>query len=135
MALGFATSLRQARADLITAAIDAGAGAGIIYLYNGVRPATGAAITTEVLVAELVFSDPSFPASSDGSITANAITSDASADTTATATWFRVVDSDLNFIFDGSIGLSNSDLNLNNINVVLGVIVSITLFKTTEGNL
>ena len=83
MALGFATTLRTARASQIVAAIDAGAGAGKLRLYNGTRPATCGAVTT--LLAELTFSDPCGTVTS-GVLTFSAIASDASADNTGTAT-------------------------------------------------
>ena len=83
MALGFATTLRTARASQIVAAIDAGAGAGKLRLYNGTRPATGGTVTT--LLAELTFSDPCGTVTS-GVLTFSAIASDASADNTGTAT-------------------------------------------------
>lgn len=134
MSLGFSTTLRNNRLDEITALIDAGAGAGLLKIYTGPRPATGAAITSEILLATLTFSDPSFPAAAVGIITASAITSDSSADATGNAAWFRILDSDLNFVLDGSIGLSGSDLNVNQLVVVGGVIVGITDFQITDGN-
>lgn len=132
MALGFDVTLRNSRLDEITAEVDAGAGAGLLRIYDGVRPATGGAVTT--LLAELTFSDPSFPAAAAGVLTANSITQDASANATGTATWFRVVDSDSNFVMDGDVGTSGSDLNLNTTSIVAGLPVSVTSFVLTEGN-
>lgn len=132
MALSYNTTLRNNRANEITTLTDAGAGAGFIRIYNGTRPATGGAVTT--LLAELTFSDPSFAAASGGVLTASSITQDASANTTGTATWFRQVDSDGNFVLDGDVGTSGSDLNLNDVSIVSGVPVSITSYVITEGN-
>ena len=134
MSLGFLTALRNSRLDEITALIDAGAGAGLLNIYTGPRPATGVAITSQTLLAELVFTDPSFPAAASGSMTANAFTSDPSANAVGRAIWFRVFDSVGTFVFDGSVGLSNSDLNVDNLDVVVGVVVAISSFVITDGN-
>jgi hypothetical protein len=134
MALAFADALRNSQLDEITADIDAGSGAGLIRIYDGTRPATGAAITTQTLLATLTLSDPSFPAASSGSMTANSITDDSSADATGTASWFRVVDSDSNFVMDGDVGTSGSDLNLNSTAITAGVTVSISSFVLNAGN-
>lgn len=132
MALAFVEALRNARLDEITAKIDAGTGAGKLRIYDGTRPATGGTATT--LLAELTMSDPSFPAASSGQMTANAITDDSSADNTGTATWFRIVDSDNNFVVDGDVGTSGSDLNLNSTSITAGVTVEVTSLVLTEGN-
>jgi len=132
MALGFNATLRNNRADEITALADAGAGAAKLRIYDGSRPATGGAATT--LLAELTFTDPFAAAAAAGVLTANSITGDASADATGTATWFRVVDSDSAHIMDGDVGTSGSDLNLNTTSIVIGNPVDVTSFVITEGN-
>src|SRR5262245_37398330 len=135
MTLGMATALRNSRADQIKTAIDAGAGAGKLRIYDGSRPATGGSVTN--LLAELTFSDPSAPGASGGVLTFSAITADASADATGTATWFRLVDSTNAFVLDGSVGASGSgaDLELNTTSIVAGANVSVPTTRTiTEGN-
>lgn len=132
MALALVEALRNARLDEITAKIDAGTGAGKLRIYDGTRPATGGTATT--LLAELTLNDPSFPAAASGQMTANAITDDSSADATGTATWFRIVDSDNNFVLDGDVGTSGSDLNLNSTSITAGVTVEVTSLVLTEGN-
>lgn len=132
MTIAYKVALRNSRLDAITSLIDAGAGAGLIRIYNGTRPATGGTATT--LLAELIMSDPSFPAAAAGAMSANAVTNDSSANATGTATWFRVVDSAGNFVMDGNVGASGSDLNLNTTSIVVGVEVSITQFDITQGN-
>lgn len=62
MALAFATTLRNAMLDEIKTALDAGAGAALIRIYDGTRPATGGTATT--LLAELTCTDPSAGAAS-----------------------------------------------------------------------
>lgn len=133
MALEFADTLANARALAITTARDAAVTAGKIRIYDGVRPAKGGTATT--LLAELTFSDPSAAAAVAGVLTANAITGDASADNTGTATWFRELDGDNVFVIDGDVGTSGSDLNLNTVAIVAGLPVNITSYVNTEGNL
>lgn len=132
MALAFSTTLRNNRLNQVTSAVDAGSGAGRLRIYDGTRPASGGAATT--LLAELTFADPSFGAAAGGVLTANAIVQDSSADATGTATWFRAVDSDNNFVIDGDVGTSGSDLNLNTTSIQVGLPVSVTSFVLTEGN-
>ncbi len=57
-----------------------------------------------------------------------------SANATGTATWFREVDSNGNFILDGDVGISGADLNLNDVNIVAGQPVNISSYVITEGN-
>lgn len=132
MAIKINVTLANARLDQVTVARDAGASGGKIQIYNGVRPATGGAATT--MLAELTFSDPSSPVAAGGVLTANAITG-ANALVTDTASWFREVDSNGAFILDGDVGLSGSDLNLNTVDLVSGVPVSISSYILNAGNL
>lgn len=137
MALGFTAVLQRNRLDEITALIDAGAGAGRLRIYDGTRPANAdTAITGQTLLAELTFSVTSFPAASGtpGSMTANAITDDSSADATGTATWFRIVDDSTGVVMDGDVGTSGSDLNLNSTSIAALIRVSVSSFVLTAGN-
>ncbi len=132
MALGYNATLRNNQLDEVTALMDAGAGAATLTIYDGTRPATGGTATTALAV--LTFADPSFPAAAAGTMTANAIVDDSSADATGTATWFRIEDSDSNFVMDGDVGTSGSDLNLNSTSITAGVTVSISSFVLSAGN-
>jgi len=132
MAIEINDTLANSRADQITTARDAGAGAGLIRIYDGARPAKGGAATT--LLAELTFSDPSSPSAASGVLTASTITG-ANAVATGTATWYREVDSNGLFVLDGDVGTSGSDLNLNTVSIVTGNPVNITSYVVTEGNL
>ena len=88
------------------------------------------------LLAELAFSDPAFGVPASGVLTANAINDDTSANAAGTATWFRVVDSNGTFVYDGSVGLTSSgeDLELNTTTFSVGLNVSVTSLMITEGN-
>ena len=130
MALGMAVGLRNARLDAITSFAGASA---LLRFYDGTRPATGGAATT--LLAELVCNATFAPAASGGVLTLNAIASDAAANATGTATWFRLVKADgTTHVTDGNVGTSGSDINLNTISIVSGGPVGQASFVITEGN-
>ena len=132
MAIAYNSTLRNNMLDEITTLIDAGAGAGLLRIYDGTQPATCGTATT--LLAELTMSDPSAGAASGGVWTASSITADSSANATGTATWFRVVDSNGNCVLDGTVGTSGADLNLNSVSISTGQNVSVSGFTITEGN-
>lgn len=132
MTVGMNSTLRSSRANLVRDAVDAGAGAGLFRVYDGTRPATGGTATT--LLAELTFTDPSASNASSGVLTFSAITADASANATGTATWGRMVDSTGAFVEDFSVGTSGADYILNTVSITTGVNVSCTSAVQTEGN-
>ena len=126
-------AVASAAADAAVDAIDGGAGAGLLRIYDGSQPATAdTAVGAQVLLAELTFSDPAFGAASNGVATASAITADPSANATGTAVWFRVVTSAGTAIFDGTVGTSGADLNLNTTSIVAGAEVSVSAFTYTQ---
>lgn len=132
MAIAYSTTCRNNQLDEVSALIDGGAGAGLLRIYSGTRPATGGTVTT--LLAQLTFSDPCAGAAASGALTMSAITSDSSADATATATWFRVVDSSATFVMDGNCGTSGSDLNFDSVSIIVGNVVAVSSFVITGGN-
>lgn len=123
----------SAAADAVVDRIDAGAGAGTIKIYSGTIPTDAdTAIGAQVLLATLPFSDPAFGAASNGVATANAITSDTSADATGTAAWARIADSDATTVMDVTVGTSGDDINFNTVSFVAGATVSITALTYTQ---
>ncbi len=132
MALAFAATTRNGWLDNINTLLNAGAGAALIRIYDGSRPATGGTATT--LLAELTCSDPAAAAAASGVLTFSAITQDASANATGTATWFRMVDSAGNFVLDGNVSTSGSDLNLTSTSITATEAVSISSATITAGN-
>jgi len=130
MALGYNSTLRNNQLDQITTRAGASA---LLRIYDGARPATGGTATT--LLAELTCNATFAPAASGGVLTLNAITADASANATGTATWFRIVQSGgSTHVLDGDVGTSGSDLNLNSTSITSGGTVSVTSFAITAGN-
>lgn len=130
MAIAFSAAIRNARLDAITTGVGA---SGLLRIYSGTRPATGGTATT--LLAELTCNATFAPGASGGTLTLNAITEDSSADSTGTASWFRVVKSDGTTLgFDGDCGTSGSDLNLTTLSIVATQPVSVSSAVFTEGN-
>lgn len=134
MTVGIVTTARNAMLDALNARINLGAGAGMLRIYDGTRPATGGAATT--LLAELTLSDPAAPAAASGVLTLSSITQDASANASGTATWFRIVDSDGNAVLDGSVTATGGggDLQLVTTTIVATQPVQVTSFTITAGN-
>lgn len=132
LAIAYATTVRNNRMNQVRDAIDAGAGAGLMRIYDGTRPATCGVATT--LLAELTHSDPCAGAAASGVLTFSAITADASANATGTATWYRDVDSTGTCAVDGAVGTAGSDLNLNSTSISVGQQVSVTSKTYTDGS-
>jgi hypothetical protein len=111
------------------------ANSGFLRIYDGTKPATAdTAVTSQVLLAELTMNATAFGAAVAGVATANAVTQDASANNTGTATWFRVWKSNgTSPLWDGTVGISGTDLVLNSVAISSGAAVSITSFTVTEG--
>ena len=128
-----ADATRNAVLDAIATKINAGAGAGVLKVYNGTIPTdANTAVGSQTLLAELTFSDPCASAAASGVLTFSAITSDSSANATGTATWARILDSDSNVIMDVSVGSSGSVvLTFNTTSIVSGGPVAITSFTLT----
>lgn len=120
----------NAKADALTALLNS----GYLRIYDGVQPATAdTAIGAQVLLAELRFGATAFGAASAGVSTAAAITADASANATGTASWFRALKSDgSTVVFDGSVGTSGCDLNLDRTDIQSGGSVSVSSLTYTQ---
>lgn len=107
---------------------------GYLRIYDQTQPTNAdTAIGAQVLLAELRFGATAFGAGSAGVATANAITQDAAANATGTASWFRCLKSDgTTVVYDGSVGTSAADLILNTVSIVAGATVSVTALTLTE---
>ncbi len=119
----------NAAADAVCALLNS----GFIDIYDGAQPATAdTAITTQVKLARLTFGATAFAAAIAGVATANAITSDSSADATGTASWFRACKSDGSAIFDGSVGTSSANLVLSTTSITAGAVVGVSSCTYTQ---
>lgn len=107
---------------------------GYLRIYAAAQPATADTATSgQTLLAELRFNATAFGAAVAGVATANALTADSSADATGTAAWFRALKSDgTTVIYDGSVGTSGCDLNLNSVAIQIGAAVSISALTYTK---
>lgn len=135
MAAKYSVAAINAQLDALDDQVNGGAGAALLRIYNGTRPATpDTAITSQTLLAELPMSDPAFGAAASGVLTAGAITTDASANATGTATWFRIVTSAGTAVIDGDVGTSGTELILNTVSIVTGGPVAVSSLVITGGN-
>lgn len=110
--------------------------AGFLRIYDGTQPTNAdTALGAQVLLAELPLNATAFAAASAGAKAANAITSDASANATGTATWFSLVKSGGtrgDAVLDGSVGTSGANLNLNSVAISSGAAVAVTSLSITQ---
>ncbi len=108
---------------------------GFLDIYSGTRPATpDTALSGNTLLASLPLNATAFAAASGGTKTANAITSDSSADATGTATFFRAFKSDhTTAVIDGTVGTSGTDAIINSTSIVSGTTVSCSSCVITAG--
>jgi hypothetical protein len=105
---------------------------GYLRIYTGAQPATPETAVSGTLLAELRFGATAFGAAAAGVITANALTADGTADATGTAGYFRTLQSDgTTAVYDGSVGTSGSDLNLNSTAIQIGAEVSVSSLTVT----
>jgi len=136
MALSYdLVSIRNAMLDLITTRAGNGA---LLRIYDSTgtgRPATGGAVTTQVLLAELTCGTPFAGSAASGVLTLSSITQDSSANNSGTASWFRIFKSDgTTAVADGNIALSGSDLNMSPLSITSGQPVQVTSVTLTAGN-
>jgi hypothetical protein len=136
VALSFSDSLRNARANAITTACDAGSGAAILEIRTGSKPASPDDAATGTLLASITLNDPSFGSSSDGVITLDVSPTieDTSADATGTAAHFRIKTSAGAGVVDGTVTATGNggDITLNTVSLVSGAAVTITSGTITE---
>ena len=127
MALGMSTALRNARGAALTT--EAG-NAAKFQIYSGVRPATSAAITVQVKLAEFTMGTP-FATTSTG-VTTITLPVNTVGLAAGIATWARLTKADgTTFVMDFSEG---SDFTLNTTTVSIGLTMSMSTATITEGN-
>jgi hypothetical protein len=124
------TQISDAAANAACNALCALANGGSLKIYAGAQPANAnTAISGQTLLATLALSATAFGNAVAGAATANAITS-ATAVATGTAAWFRVFKSDgTTVIFDGTVGTSGCNINMNSTAIQTGATVAISSFS------
>ena len=132
--MAYAPKRSAAAANAACDAMAALCNSGKLRIYTGSSPGTcDAAIGAVTLLAELTMNASAFGAASSGVCTAAAISADASANDTGTAGWFRIWASNgTSPIYEGTVGTTGCDLNLNTLSIVTGASVSITSLTLTE---
>jgi hypothetical protein len=124
----FGTAAANALLASIRDLADAGSGPAVIHIYSGPFPMIdGQLFTANVLLAELTCSDPCGTAI-DQTLVFGPITGDMSVNALGVATFFRLMDSDLNVIAQGTvtIGSGSGELHLNVTYLVQGSDLEIT---------
>jgi hypothetical protein len=109
---------------------------GYLRIYSGTQPATAdTALSGNTLLAELRFGATAFGSASSGVLTANAITSDSSADNSGTASFFRALKSDgTTALMDGSVGTSSANMVVATTTITAGQTVSCSSFTIDVRN-
>ncbi len=133
LATKISAAARNAAVDGIAGLVDGGAGAGYIEVRTGAPPATPATADSGTLLATLPMSDPAFAAGAAGVATANAITSDSSADATGAAGHFRAKDSNAVVVLQGTAGeaADTPNMTFDNKNIVATGTVAASAFTIT----
>lgn len=131
----YSPDIRNGRQNVVIDNMDSGVGNALLLLYSGTKPATGAAITNQVLLAVLIFSKPSGVVN-NGVITFSAITRDEKANASGTIGWARVTNSEGNFCMDltASLNGQGGEVQLPTLDVVEGQPFECSSFVITEGN-
>ncbi len=120
-----AAAYRNAALDAANALLNGGS----IKVYTGTRPATPeTALSGNTLLGTLTLNATAFAAASGGGTNINAVTSDASADATGTATWCSFLTSGGTRLIDATVGVAGSgaDVILDTTTVVAGKNIAVT---------
>jgi hypothetical protein len=105
--IALAPALKSARLQAIATYLDSGSGAGKLRVYDGTQPLSGAALSGNNLLAELVFPKPSFDRLALGVMYLKNPNS-VMATLSGTATWVRLLNGDGDFVADLNAGMLGS---------------------------
>lgn len=135
----FRINLVQSQADEITVAVDGGAGAGRLKIYDenaaGVPADVSVALTTQLELVDIPLNDPSFAAAVDASPNARIdldVTPEPEANATANATstptlFARVEDSNgVEHVQFDTVGVGSGELQINSLAISTGAAVKVT---------
>jgi hypothetical protein len=134
MAVQLSAAVRNARLDAIESTIGTAAVLKIYDLTAG-APADCAAAITGTVLATITLPSDWMSAAAAGAKAKLGTWSDATADATGTADFFRLFASDGTTCgLQGTVGLSATDMTLDNTSIVAGQSVTITGFTLTDAN-
>ncbi len=107
---------------------------GILRIYTGAQPASGANAATGTLLVTITLPNPAFGAASAGSAS-KAGTWSATAVASGTAGWFRMLNAGSTESEDGAIGVGG-EMTLDNADIISGgtVTVGTVAFTQADGN-
>lgn len=131
MASRISQAAAKAACDAVVDLLDGGSGAGYVEIRTGSQPATVNTAASGTLLGTLVLTDPAFGNATTASpavATANAITSDTTADATGTAGWYRGYDSAGTAVLDGNITATGGggNMELDSTSIVAGGVIAVT---------
>lgn len=128
MTIRLAATARNAACDAIVDRLDLGPAGPTFKIYTGSQPATADTAESGTLLATITGdATAAFGAASAGVATLDATPVLSTTGVAAgTAGWFRAEDSTGANVFDGSVGTSGADLNLNTVSITTGGTVEIT---------
>lgn len=130
--LNYSTALRNAMLDTIDGQVGS---SGLLRIYDGTIPTNvGTSLGAQVKLAELALSATMMQAASSGSISADTITPDSSADASGTASWGTITTSGGTRVIDFNVSTSGAFLNLDSVSITAGQQVSVTSLSITGGN-
>ena len=139
MTLSISNAAAIARLDALVDLADAGAGDGILTIYDGTEPANvDTAITSQNALAVITLNDPAFGAAVDATPNATATLDlpgtieDASADANGTASFWRIEDSNGLEFLQGDCGTSGADMIMPSLTITATLPVEITSCVITE---
>lgn len=134
MAIQLSVTVRNARLDAIETAIGTSA---VLQIRTGAEPANCAAASTGTVLATVNCPTDYMAAASGGSKAKSGTWSDASADATGTAGYFRLFDSTATTChLQGTVTATGGggDLEVNSTSFTAGASFEITTFTLTDGN-
>lgn len=129
MTIRLPVASRNATADAIADAVDAGSGAGLVRVYTGSQPASADLAATGTLLAEFELNDPAFGAATAG---AASLSVSPAVSTTGLAAgdagWFRLLDSTETTVMDGSVTATGGggDLIMSTVTVSIGLTLQLS---------
>jgi hypothetical protein len=132
MTLQLGTTVRNARLDQIETTIGV---SPILKIRTGAQPADCGTADSGTVLATMTLPSDWMAAASSGAKAKSGTWSDASADAAGTAAHFRIYDSGgATCHLQGSCGIGTGDLQLDNTNITVAQVVTITAFTLTDGN-
>ena|SRR5436190_1414326 len=132
MTVQLGTTVRNARLDQIETTIGT---SPILKIRTGAQPADCATADSGTVLATMTLPSDWMAAAASGAKAKSGTWSDPSADAAGTAAHFRIYDSGGSTChLQGSCGIGTGDLQLDNTNIALAQVITITAFTLTDGN-